>query len=44
MGAKDFDPEEEGSVEISPSGDAGVEAEAVRLFSKSFRKNLTTMV
>ena len=44
MVAKDFEPEEEGSMKISPSGDAVVEAEAIRLFSKSFRKNLTTMV
>ena len=36
--------EQDRSEEISTSGDATVEAEAVRLFSKSFRKNLTTMV
>ena len=36
--------EQDRSEKISTSGDATVEAEAVRLFSKSFRKNLTTMV
>ena len=36
---KDFETEEKGIWEISPSGDAMGEAEARRLLNKSFRKN-----